>query len=115
MLIQLKLKRFRVHLSLKHPLVLVLFIELFCVDGEGHGTHVLLLAQSVVIVVFWIVWILQIQWIGHLIEVFSLSSTAVFEFIRWSVAVEIVVQVRLSLLHSWTVAHLDIIDSVTNA
>lgn len=76
---------------MKQPLVLIMLIELFGVDGEGHGAYVLLLTHSVVIVVLWIVWILQVERVGHLVEVFSLASAAVFEFIRRSMTIEIVV------------------------
>ena len=91
-----------------------MLIKLLGINGEGHGSDIFL-DHLAVIVVLRVVWILQVEVVWYLVEVFGLTSASVLEFVWRTVAIEVVVHEGLPLLHGWAISNLDVIDSVSDA
>lgn len=116
LLVQLELQGLRVQLLMGWLLV-ELLIKLFCVNGERHGSNILIHN----IVIFRITRILQVRRIFFLLVVLGLATTPVFDLL---VAEAECVPVRvpviaahhcLALLHIWTGGELHIVDAIADA
>ena len=116
LLVQLELQGLRVQLVLRR-LIVELLVELFGVDGQGHGSNILIND----IVILGIAWILQVRRIFLLVKVLGLTTTPVLHLLvaeaeRIPVSVSVVATHHcLSLLHVGTGAELHVVDAVTDA
>ena len=111
--IELELKCLRIQLFMSWLLIEIL-IKLLCIDRKWHGSHILINK----VIIFRIIWILQIVRIVIFIKILCLPTTSEFSFViskpKCISIISVITNQVLSLLHIRTCSKLHIIDAITN-